>query len=222
MKAGSAGGCSLAPYRRPFRHDEIIGGLAWTAQLVRRFSGAFYHACHWREAEAICDKRELDTSGTWDYSVACARHKCSARGVWCGLNEFNGNHYGPLVFTIPPRALVRRRFWIISRDDDDRTRWFLVEYNAHVSFFMKRHPKQIDPSRLFANHSGRLERRPNDIYDVVLTTPLSLVEPPYHLRGVQHRRCIGHRCGGSCVASAKGLVTKLRRRFPGFVTVPPP
>lgn len=203
--------CTCAPpYKAPFRRDEIIGRLEWSRETSKQFEGGLYHACHFADARRFLASKCFSLRSTWKFFKKSK--VCCMRGLWCGLNEFQDNRYGPLEFTLDIRSLEGRSFWVIERKDSDRIRWFFVQFRSGCRFFSGRQPKCLDIEYPFrVGSTGRFSRKADAIYDFVFTTPIR--RRPLDILSTTHNKCIPKTCKGVSLEKATQLAKHLKRRY---------
>src|SRR5437588_2513233 len=96
-------------------------------------------------------------------------------------------------------ALHGRMVMVVSRRDKDSNRYFFVQYHAGIPIFEFNGQlwRRVNPTSYFAKarRGDGLTLKSRAIYDLVLTTPLSL--PGVQIRTVHHQQCIPAKCKGA-------------------------
>jgi hypothetical protein len=184
-------------YKRPFEEGDFRGYFKWTRALSDALGGFLYHACHEDELRDIIDENELLLRSEWSLKLPHLG-KCTAPGVWTGLNSFHrANFYGPFLIKFPLRVLNGRHFIAFRRkDDDDRNRIFFVQYEARIPVFRYEDKlwRNVDPFYYFRETAGGVYLKDRAIYDIVLTEPVRLQNAV--VEAVTHRNCISRKCTG--------------------------
>jgi len=197
-------------YKRPFHAEDFRGYFKWTSSLCKALDQPLYHACHEDELRDFLEQSEIGLRSKW--SLVHPEFKdLTCRGTWCGLNYFNaGNRYGPIVIEIPLAVLIGRTFMVFRRKAD-RVRYFFVQHEGDIPVFAyKGNARRRVRARSYFEEDvedGSLFLKRGAIYDIVVTTPVSLECAV--ITAVSHPACIPRKCRGISRAKSLSLVRKI-------------
>jgi len=198
-------------YRKAFSQKDFRGYFRWSARLTRRLGGNLYHACHRKELKEILEDNALGLRSDW--SLALPKHGLwTAPGAWVGLNYFySGNYYGPFLISFPLNTLNGRHFMVFRRKDENRLRYFFVQYEARIPIYSygKNLWRKVDPTSYFSGDDYTLDLKPGAIYDVIVTEALQLGEA--EIEAVNHPWCISEKCDGLSASKAQDILEKVAR-----------
>lgn len=209
---------TLPAYKRPFDPSDFRGYFTWTKQLSKKLDGEhLYHACHFEELKTIIKRNRLPLRSSW--AIDLPEHGvCDVPGVWCGLNYFyNGNNYGPFLIRFPLSVLDGKQFIAFRRGgQSERRRHFFVQYDAKIPIYSFKGDiwRAVNPKAYFSENSdGFLTKKTGGIYDIVITSRISL-DDSVTISTVDHNQCISGKCNGSRkLASRKKLRTLAKERL---------
>lgn len=184
----------LPPYLRPFGPQEpFLGYFRWGPALTeaRGPYARVYHGCHEDELMQALDEGVLGLKSVWAVerpgSAAINRN-----GVWASFNHYgnspNGNLYGPFLLAFPLSVLHGRRFGIVRRVDQNRTRHVFVQHEEEKPLFHHEGAEwpEADPLAFWAGVD------PAAITDLVLTQSVPMEE--VRVTGIDHRSCVMKKC----------------------------
>lgn len=196
-------------YKRAFDQGDFRGYFRWSQKLTSSLGGELYHACHEDELKTILDKGKLVLQSEW--ALKLPKHgKCSAPGTWVGLNYFHeGNYYGPFLLSFPLEVLNGRNFMVFRRQSSKRKRHFFVQYEARIPVysFGKKLWRVVKPASYFDAEDGKLEKKDDAIYDIVITQPITLEQ--VSIRAVDHPKCISGDCTKMKIAQSRKRLAKI-------------
>lgn len=207
----------LPDYQKPFDPDDFRGYFQWKKNLTRKLpEEALYHACHFSELKKIIKKNKLSLRSSW--SIDLPEHGvCEVPGVWCGLNFFiDGNYYGPFLIEFSLSVLEGKQFMAFRRGrETERLRYFFVQYDSMIPTFSYKGKKwrRVKAEKYFdENINNSIEKKSGAIYDILLTTPISL-DDNVSISSVNHPKCISGKCNGVSRKKSQKKLIKLATKL---------
>jgi hypothetical protein len=196
----------MAFYEEPFDAKYLLGRFQWTPAFTERFAPTAHlrHGCHDAEMRACLEADEVTLRSKCDVRLP-NKSVVQFASLWCALNSFQRNQFGPFVFVIPLKRLNGRHFYLFREKERSVNRYVFFQYIEGQILFPDA-PEITDPAQFFEqdNAAGGLHRTWDDFFYFALQWPVNLVGAS--LAAENHENCIGKKCGGMAKAIASSII----------------
>lgn len=192
-----------------FTKDNLIGYLTWDQDITSNLDVKhFTHACHEEDFKQMFKENELLLRSNWDF-VLPSGEKMNAKGIWCSLNDFKDNYFGPFVFNFPTSFLNGKKFMVFQVDNY----FFFVH---HLVRFMGQ-SKDIKPGEIFDIFIGGDEQEISWAYlldsesrfHFIFNDPLEFSED-VTITVKNHSKCMSSKsCEGISITQAREILKEL-------------